>query len=167
MITTDRYTKALLTVIAACLLWLCLGFRVTTTPVAAQSSAPQRVIVPGVGGRRPLPPTPFPTPGPGNNSSGNRPPYRGREGPAFKTFSPGIPGQNRWKRALPTPGGKSPRARGFSPPPPRTQKTGNLEVNPSPPPPKKKGQKHPGGPPPWGGAPPFYPGGEPPPFKKL
>lgn len=47
MITIDRYTKAVLTIIAASLIWLCLASGVATTPIEAQSNAPQRVIVSG------------------------------------------------------------------------------------------------------------------------
>ncbi len=44
---TDRYTKAVLTVIALCLLYICMGRPGIAVPVAAQSSGYQRVIVAG------------------------------------------------------------------------------------------------------------------------
>lgn len=46
---TDRYTKAVLTVIALCLLYLCMGRPGVAVPVAAQrgSSGYERVIVAG------------------------------------------------------------------------------------------------------------------------
>ncbi len=46
----DTYTKAVLTVIAACLVWLCIGQR--AMPVSAD--APQEVIVVGVRGTVPV-----------------------------------------------------------------------------------------------------------------
>lgn len=42
----DRYTKAVLTVIAVCLVWLSLGGPALVTPVNAQT-APQSVILAG------------------------------------------------------------------------------------------------------------------------
>jgi len=43
---TDRYTRAVLTVIALCLLYLCMGRPGISVPVAAQSGY-QRVVVTG------------------------------------------------------------------------------------------------------------------------
>jgi hypothetical protein len=44
--TIDRYTKTILTVIALCLIYLCLGRPGIAVPVAAQSGY-QRVVVAG------------------------------------------------------------------------------------------------------------------------
>ncbi len=44
--TVDRYTKAVLTVIAACLVWLSVGGPSLITPVSAQASG-DRVILAG------------------------------------------------------------------------------------------------------------------------
>ncbi|MGE0449976.1 MAG: hypothetical protein AB7Q29_10385 [Vicinamibacterales bacterium] len=44
--TPDRYTKAVLTVIAACLVYLCIAVT-TGSPVSAQTDGPQRVIIVG------------------------------------------------------------------------------------------------------------------------
>jgi hypothetical protein len=44
--TGDRYTKAVLTVIAACLVWLSLGGPSVITPVNAQANG-QRVLLAG------------------------------------------------------------------------------------------------------------------------
>jgi hypothetical protein len=44
--TGDRYTKAVLTVIAACLVWLSLGGPSLITPVSAQADA-QHVLLRG------------------------------------------------------------------------------------------------------------------------
>ena len=41
----DLYTKAMLTIIAVCLVWLCLGGPSLMTPAQAQSSPTQVVIV--------------------------------------------------------------------------------------------------------------------------
>lgn len=46
----DIYTKAMLSVIALCLVWLCFNH---VTPVASAQAEPQKVVV--VGGDRPLP----------------------------------------------------------------------------------------------------------------
>jgi hypothetical protein len=48
----DRYTKAVLTIIAVCLLWDIFGSRELVHPVSAQNSTgiPQRVIIVGVDG---------------------------------------------------------------------------------------------------------------------
>ena len=43
--SVDRYTKAVLTVIAACLVWLSVGGPSLLTPVSAQSE--QRVLIAG------------------------------------------------------------------------------------------------------------------------
>lgn len=42
---TDRYTKAVLTVIAICLTWLCVRDLVTGTPVSAQTGITKVQIV--------------------------------------------------------------------------------------------------------------------------
>jgi len=42
----DLYTKAVLTVIAACLVWLCVGGRLPSTTVSAQDRV-SRVLVAG------------------------------------------------------------------------------------------------------------------------
>jgi hypothetical protein len=44
---TDLYTKAMLTVIAACLVWLCLGAPSVMTPLTAQNIGDQRVWLAG------------------------------------------------------------------------------------------------------------------------
>jgi hypothetical protein len=44
--STDRYTKTILTIIAGCLLWLCLDGPIALTPVQAQSSE-SRVLLSG------------------------------------------------------------------------------------------------------------------------
>lgn len=46
MTSIDRYTKVMLTVIAASLVWLCFGSGMVEMPVQAQSNQ-QRVIVAG------------------------------------------------------------------------------------------------------------------------
>lgn len=43
---TDRYTKAVLTVIALCLLYICLGGQGIVVPITAQSGY-QRVVISG------------------------------------------------------------------------------------------------------------------------
>jgi len=43
----DLYTKAVLTVIALCLIWMSLGGSSLLTPVSAQSSGYDRVIISG------------------------------------------------------------------------------------------------------------------------
>ncbi len=45
----DRYTKAVLTVIAACLVWNVVHDMVGTRPASAQSGGPLHVIVDSVG----------------------------------------------------------------------------------------------------------------------
>jgi Mg/Co/Ni transporter MgtE len=41
---TDLYTRTVLTVIAACLVWLCVN---SLTPTASAQAAPQRVVIAG------------------------------------------------------------------------------------------------------------------------
>ena len=43
----DRYTKAVLTVIAACLVWLSLGGPSVITPASAQGDTTQQVLLRG------------------------------------------------------------------------------------------------------------------------
>lgn len=42
----DTYTKTVLTVIAACLVWLCMRQELATTPAVAQAGQPVRVVGP-------------------------------------------------------------------------------------------------------------------------
>jgi hypothetical protein len=45
--TIDLYTKSVLTVIAACLVYLCLGGPSLLTPVEAQIQTPMEVVISG------------------------------------------------------------------------------------------------------------------------
>jgi len=57
--TVDRYTKVVLTVIAACLIWLSVGGPSLVSSVSAQTSGYERVLLAGwidqAGVERPLP----------------------------------------------------------------------------------------------------------------
>jgi hypothetical protein len=47
MVKIDWYLRAVLTIIAASLIWLCINSETAAIPLQAQSAAPQRVIVAG------------------------------------------------------------------------------------------------------------------------
>jgi hypothetical protein len=67
MLSIDRYTKLLLTIIAASLVWLCVSNGIATS-VSAQATATQRVIVAGWADEDGYV-HPFPIQRVGNNSS--------------------------------------------------------------------------------------------------